>query len=93
MQATKDDFEAAFPFEYQGGGYFRRKGVPQGTTAEILHGEQAVKFVHQKHQSFMQQVLAVLNDDAYAASFQTLDQYRKALVVAIQSISKCQPKT
>ena len=34
-----------FPFEYVGGGYFRRKGVPKGTPAEILHGEQAIAYL------------------------------------------------
>jgi hypothetical protein len=34
-----------FPFEYQGGGYFRRKGVPVGQKAEILHGEQAIRYL------------------------------------------------
>lgn len=34
-----------FPFEYQGGGYFRRKGVPKGEKAEMLHGEQVVDYI------------------------------------------------
>jgi hypothetical protein len=35
-----------FPFDYQGGGYFRRKGVPKGISADILHAEQAVQFLY-----------------------------------------------
>ena len=35
-----------FPFEYQGGGYFRRKGIPKGVTAEILHGQQAIEYLY-----------------------------------------------
>jgi len=30
-----------FPFDYQGGGYFRRKGVPVGSPPPILHGNEA----------------------------------------------------
>lgn len=29
-----------FPFDYQGGGYYRLKGVPKNTPAPIIHGEQ-----------------------------------------------------
>ena len=36
-----------FPFEYQGGGYFRRKGVPVGISAEMLHGKEAVEYVYE----------------------------------------------
>jgi len=39
MPSLKD----LFPFEYKGGGYFRKKGVAKGVTAEILHGDEAVK--------------------------------------------------
>lgn len=35
-----------FPFEYAGGGYFRRRGAPTGQPAEILHGMQAIQFVY-----------------------------------------------
>lgn len=34
-----------FPFEYVGGGYFRRKGVPKGEVADMLHGQQVVEAV------------------------------------------------
>lgn len=34
-----------FPFEYVGGGHFRRAGVPKGEPAETLHGEQVAEFV------------------------------------------------
>jgi hypothetical protein len=34
-----------FPFEYQGGGYFRKKGVPLKVSAPILHGHQVVEFL------------------------------------------------
>jgi hypothetical protein len=32
-----------FPYEYSGGGYFRRTGVSKGVTAPILHGMQAIE--------------------------------------------------
>lgn len=34
-----------FPFEYVGGGYYRRKGIPKGQVAEILHGMQAIEYL------------------------------------------------
>jgi hypothetical protein len=37
-----------FPFVYVGGGYFRRKGVPKDTPAEILHGQEAIDYVRLK---------------------------------------------
>ena len=39
--------EELFPFEYVGGGYFRRKGVPKNVSAEILLGNEAVKRVYE----------------------------------------------
>lgn len=38
--------EELFPFEYQGGGYFRLKGVPKNTPAKIVHGEEAIKLLY-----------------------------------------------
>jgi hypothetical protein len=40
------DIEDIFPFEYISGGYFRKKGVKKGEKAEILHGDQAIKYVY-----------------------------------------------
>jgi len=37
-----------FPFRYQGGGYFRRIGVPIGKQAEVLHGQEAIKYLLKK---------------------------------------------
>lgn len=31
-----------FPFEYVGGGYWRKSGAPAGEPAEILHGGKAL---------------------------------------------------
>jgi len=39
------ELDRLFPFEYRGGGYFRKKGVPERVTAPILHGMQAVEFL------------------------------------------------
>ena len=47
----KDEFpklKDIFPFEYQGGGYFRDKDVAIGISAEILHGQQAIEYVYAK---------------------------------------------
>jgi hypothetical protein len=41
-------FYELFPYEYQGGGYFRKKGVPVKVSAPTLHGEQAVQYVYDK---------------------------------------------
>lgn len=38
--------EELFPFEYFSCGYFRRKGVPKGTPADILHGQQAIEWLY-----------------------------------------------
>ena len=38
--------EEVFPFEYEGGGHFRRNGVPKGTSAETLHGAEAVRYLY-----------------------------------------------
>lgn len=37
-----------FPFEYIGGGYFRKIGVPKGKVAETLHGMQAIEYLLNK---------------------------------------------
>ena len=37
-----------FPFEYLGGGYFRRKGVAKYVKAEVLHGMEAVEYLYEK---------------------------------------------
>jgi len=36
-----------FPFDYVGGGYFRKKGVKKGEKADILHGEQVPQFIYE----------------------------------------------
>jgi hypothetical protein len=35
-----------FPFKYQGGGYFRRKGVIVGVPAQIIHGDDAIGYLY-----------------------------------------------
>lgn len=35
-----------FPFEYVGGRYFRRKGIPKNVPAEIIHGDEAIKLIY-----------------------------------------------
>lgn len=44
MKISKD----IFPFEYKGGGYFRHIDVPEGKSAEMLHGMEAVEYLYQK---------------------------------------------
>ncbi len=41
------ELKEIFPFEYVGGGYFRRKGVPKNVSAEIIHGQEAIKRVYE----------------------------------------------
>lgn len=47
---TEEQKELAelFPFDYAGGGYFRQKGIPVGTNAEILHGMQAIEYIYEQ---------------------------------------------
>lgn len=45
---TLPPLKEIFPYDYQGGGYFRMRGVPKGETAPILHGQQAVEFLYDK---------------------------------------------
>jgi hypothetical protein len=46
MKNESNELEKLFPFEYQGGGYFRRKGTPKGQNSEILHGKEAIKYLY-----------------------------------------------
>ena len=39
------DIKEVFPYQYVGGGYFRKKGVPEGQKTECLHGMEAVEYV------------------------------------------------
>jgi hypothetical protein len=40
--------EDIFPYEYVGGGYFRKKDVPIGKKADMLHGIEAIKFLFEE---------------------------------------------
>jgi len=35
-----------FPFTYQGGGYFRKHNVKKGGKSDIIHGEEAIKYLY-----------------------------------------------
>ena len=37
-----------FPFEYVGGGYFRRKKVQKGVAAEMLHGQEVPQYIEKE---------------------------------------------
>ena len=41
----KKKLEEVFPYTYEGGGYFREIGVPQGHKAKIIHGMEAIKII------------------------------------------------
>lgn len=43
-----NELKELFDYEYKGGGYFRKKGVPVGVTAPVLHGFEAVKYIYNK---------------------------------------------
>lgn len=36
----------AFPFHYTGGGYYRRNGAAKGQKADVLHGMNAIRYLH-----------------------------------------------
>ena len=38
--------EDVFPFEYITTGYFRAKGYPKGEKAPMLHGMNAIRYLH-----------------------------------------------
>jgi len=40
--------EELFPFDYEGGGYFRQKGVAKYVKAEVLHGMEAIKYLYER---------------------------------------------
>jgi len=42
----KEEFDKIFPFEYVGGGYFRKKGVQKGVSAEMLHGKEVPEYIY-----------------------------------------------
>jgi len=44
---NKNKLKELFPYEYVGGGYYR-KFAPQGEKAEIIHGIEAIKYVIDK---------------------------------------------
>jgi hypothetical protein len=46
MKIEPNELDKLFPFEYQGGGYFRRKGTTKEQNAEILHGQEAIKYLY-----------------------------------------------
>jgi len=50
------ELKELFPFEYQGGGYFRKRDIPIGKNAEILHGEQAVKFLYDQIEKHLKEL-------------------------------------
>jgi len=54
-----------FPFVYSGGGYFRHKDVPVGTSAEILHGMDAIKYIYEKMQDHDKEAEPVASKEAY----------------------------
>lgn len=62
---TKTDF---FPFEYQGTGYFRRKGAPKGKPASdyaedgigTIHGMQAIEYALTKQREHYETIIAEL---------------------------------
>ena len=47
MSDADKELNELFPFEYISGGYFRQKGVKKGEKAEILHGDQAIRFLYE----------------------------------------------
>ena len=52
-----------FPFDYVGGGYFRRRGVPKGINAEMLHGKEAVEYLYRAMTEPKQPVVEDVEDD------------------------------
>lgn len=38
IERTREEFR----FRYMGGGYFRDKSIPEGTKADVIHGEEII---------------------------------------------------
>lgn len=45
IQEAEKEAAESFPYEYASTGYYREKGVPKGTVAKLLHGEQVIPAV------------------------------------------------
>ena len=45
-EIDKAQLKILFPFEYVGGGFFRKRGVSKGTSAEMLHGEEVITYLY-----------------------------------------------
>lgn len=45
---TLPSLDVLFPFDYEGGGYFRQKGVAKYVKAEVLHGMEAVEYLYER---------------------------------------------
>jgi len=56
LNTAKACAEIDFPYEYQGGGFWRKKDVPVGTKAETLHGSQVIEFIHNAILSLVKQL-------------------------------------
>jgi hypothetical protein len=55
MKADLPKLKELFNFDYQGGGYFRKKGVPKNIPAPIIHGEEAIKYLYNQFENFLKQ--------------------------------------
>jgi hypothetical protein len=54
MDSTLPELKDLFDFKYEGGGYFRKKGVPKNVPAPIIHGEEAIKYLYTKMKESLQ---------------------------------------
>jgi len=48
------ELKDVFPYKYVGGGYFRSTVIKKGETANILHGDQAIKFLFESMKKDLQ---------------------------------------
>jgi hypothetical protein len=48
MDINDIKLDEVFPWEYKGGGYFRKRGVKKGEKAEMLHGKEVAEYMFKR---------------------------------------------
>lgn len=74
-------------WEYQGGGYFRQKGVPRGKIAPIIHAPELVDQLEKEQIETIRVIRAIVNvENTYREGGKTPLEYCKAEASALLEI-------
>ena len=68
--------DSVLNFEYKGGGYFRKKGIPKGEKAEIIHGGEFIKIASSEVERLTEMVRG---DCDYCAIQKDFDRCRECM--------------